>query len=46
LLGLIGFAVITAVSNGTGAIVISLIYARLREIKEGASISDIAAAFE
>ncbi|SLN24976.1 hypothetical protein ROA7450_01026 [Roseovarius albus] len=40
------FAAITGVSYGLSAVAISLIYARLREIKEGTSMNDLASVFE
>jgi hypothetical protein len=46
LIGVLGLGIITSVANGLAAILISLIYARLREIKEGASVRDIAAVFD
>lgn len=39
-------SLITSVSFGLGSITIALIYARLREIKEGASVRDISAVFD
>ncbi len=42
----LAYAFFTAVANGLIAILIALIYARLREIKEGASVSDITAVFD
>ncbi|MGR3513410.1 MAG: hypothetical protein ACU0GG_11660 [Paracoccaceae bacterium] len=39
-------SVIYAISYGLSAISIALIYARLREIKEGVSVSDLAAVFD
>ena len=40
------FAVMTAMLTGLGGIVIALIYARLREIKEGVSVDEIASVFD
>jgi hypothetical protein len=39
-------ALISAIGSGLGSIFISLIYARLREIKEGVSVDQIAAVFD
>jgi hypothetical protein len=39
-------SLITSISFGLGSITIALIYARLREIKEGTSVRDIAAVFD
>lgn len=44
--GVLAYAAISSIGLGLGAISIALIYARLREIKEGASVRDIAAVFE
>jgi hypothetical protein len=43
---LIIMALLSAVTYGLGSILVALIYARLREIKEGASVRDIAAVFD
>lgn len=40
------FSVLSAIIYGLGGIVISLIYARLREIKEGVSVDQIASVFD
>jgi hypothetical protein len=48
--GLVGaliiMALLSAVTYGLGSILVALIYARLREIKEGTSVRDIAAVFD
>jgi hypothetical protein len=44
--GVLGFTAITALAAGLSSIAVALIYARLREIKEGTSVQDIAAVFE
>jgi hypothetical protein len=43
--GVLAVAAFTAVGGGLSSITVALIYARLREIKEGASVRDIAAVF-
>ena len=45
-LNLLVTALITAFTYGLSAIFIALVYARLREIKEGVSVSDLAKVFE
>jgi len=40
------FSVISSIGTGLGSIAVALIYARLREIKEGTSVRDIAAVFD
>jgi hypothetical protein len=45
-IGIIVLALITTFGAALGAITVALIYARLREIKEGASVQDIAAVFD
>ena len=45
-IGVLAYGFLTAVANGLTAILIALIYARLREIKEGVSVSDISAVFD
>ncbi|MDN3721053.1 hypothetical protein QW131_22225 [Roseibium salinum] len=45
-LGLIIFAAVSTVGAGFVSIVIALIYARLREIKEGVSVDQIASVFD
>lgn len=46
IIGVLVLAAITAIGFGLSSIAIALIYARLREIKEGASVRDIAAVFD
>ena len=46
LVGVLGLGILTSITNGLAAIQLSLVYARLREIKEGASVRDIAAVFD
>jgi hypothetical protein len=46
IVGVLTVAALTAVGSGLSAIMLALIYARLREIKEGASVRDIAAVFD
>ncbi|GHC46939.1 hypothetical protein [Neogemmobacter tilapiae] len=43
---LIVMGLLSAVTYGLGSILVALIYARLREIKEGTSVRDIAAVFD
>lgn len=45
-IGMLVLSLITAVGTGLTSIGAALVYARLREIKEGATVSDIAAVFE
>jgi hypothetical protein len=49
-LGVVGALIIlgllTSLTSGLGSILVALIYARLREIKEGTSVRDIAAVFD
>lgn len=45
-IGVLAFAVISSIAAGFGSISVALIYARLREIKEGTSVRDIAAVFD
>jgi hypothetical protein len=45
-IGVLAFAALSAVGVGLGSIAIALIYARLREIKEGTSVRDIVAVFD
>ena len=40
------FAVLMTIGTGLGSILIALVYARLREIKEGVSVDQIAAVFD
>jgi hypothetical protein len=44
--GVLLFSVINSIGTGLGSIAVALIYARLREIKEGTSVRDIAAVFD
>jgi hypothetical protein len=44
--GVLLVSAITAIGFGLSSITVALIYARLREIKEGASVRDIAAVFD
>jgi hypothetical protein len=46
IIGVVVLSAITAIGFGLSSIAIALIYARLREIKEGASVRDIAAVFD
>jgi hypothetical protein len=46
IVGVLAIAALTAVGGGLSSISVALIYARLREIKEGASVRDIAAVFD
>lgn len=46
IISLIVFGLIYAVSYGLSAVTIALIYARLREIKEGVSVDELAAVFD
>ncbi len=43
---LVLYALLSAIGSGLGSILIALIYARLREIKEGISVDQIAAVFD
>lgn len=45
-IGVLGFTAVTALAAGLGSISVALIYARLREIKEGTTVRDIAAVFD
>ncbi|KMW60110.1 hypothetical protein AIOL_000262 [Candidatus Rhodobacter oscarellae] len=44
--GVLVYCAVSAISYGLGGILAALIYARLREIKEGVSIDEIAAVFD
>ncbi len=46
IVGVLVLSAITAIGFGLSSIAIALIYARLREIKEGTSVRDIAAVFD
>jgi hypothetical protein len=45
-IGVLVLATVTTIGAGLGSISVALIYARLREIKEGTSVRDIAAVFD
>lgn len=45
-IGVLVLAAVTTIGAALGSISVALMYARLREIKEGASVRDIAAVFE
>lgn len=45
-IGILVLSVVSAIGAALGSIAVALIYARLREIKEGASVQDIAAVFD
>jgi hypothetical protein len=45
-MGVLVITALSAIGTGLGAITIALIYARLREIKEGTSLRDIVAVFD
>lgn len=45
-IGVLVLAAVTTIGAALGSISVALIYARLREIKEGASVRDIAAVFD
>lgn len=46
IIGVLFFAAFSSLAAGLGSISVALIYARLREIKEGTSVRDIAAVFD
>lgn len=46
LLGMVLYAVLTAIGTGLAGIFAALVYARLREIKEGVSVDQIASVFD
>jgi hypothetical protein len=45
-IGILVLSLVTAIGAALGSISVALIYARLREIKEGATVRDIAAVFD